>query len=341
MVGGVWFYWISMSFKYYGFENLAPLIVLGIALVFSLLFLVIGALKVPFIKAIALLGVSYIHPFGFDWFKPELIFVNSYFGVEKWQFAIILATIALYIHLKKRSFFIMLPLLLAFYIPKEIQEPELKIKLAHTQLTQGYKWSKANIPKTIESNFKKIDNAIKDGYDLIVLPESAFPLFLVHGDEVSNELLEKSKKIDIVTGALQVKNGELYNSSFHFDGKKIDIADKVVLVPFGERNPLPKFISDIINDLFFDGAKDYDGAKEPTDFEIKGIKFRNAICYEATSEKIYDKGVKYIVAISNNAWFYPSIEPTLQKILMKYYAKKYGVTIFHSANFSESFIVTP
>jgi len=39
-----------------------------------------------------------------------------------------------------------------------------------------------------------------------------------------------------------------------------------------------------------------------------------------------------MIAMSNNAWFYGSIQPTLQKFLLKYYSKKYNTYIFHSFN---------
>ena len=43
-----------------------------------------------------------------------------------------------------------------------------------------------------------------------------------------------------------------------------------------------------------------------------------------------------MIMISNNAWFTPSIEPTLQHLLFKILLKKYSVTIFHVVNGSEN-----
>ena len=80
-------------------------------------------------------------------------------------------------------------------------------------------------------------------------------------------------------------------------------------------------------------------ANKPTDFIIKGVKFRNAICYEATCSEIYEGDVNFVIATSNNAWFSPSIEPTIQKLLMRYYARKNSVTIYHSANWRGTGIV--
>ncbi|MDU9800000.1 apolipoprotein N-acyltransferase, partial [Helicobacter pylori] len=47
------------------------------------------------------------------------------------------------------------------------------------------------------------------------------------------------------------------------------------------------------------------------------------------------------IVMSNNAWFSPSIEPTLQRTLLKYYARRYGKIILHSTNFSTSYILNP
>ncbi|MDQ7046334.1 MAG: hypothetical protein Q9M39_01410 [Sulfurovum sp.] len=64
------------------------------------------------LKALGLLSLSYIHPFGFDWLKPELIFVESYLGIEKWQFAIVLFSIIM--TLWKKQFFYLLLVVFAY-----------------------------------------------------------------------------------------------------------------------------------------------------------------------------------------------------------------------------------
>ena len=114
----------------------------------------------------------------------------------------------------------------------------------------------------------------------------------------------------------------------------------MVLVPFGEYVPLPDFLKKWVNKTFFDGSADFVTATKPTDFVIKGISFRNAVCYEATCDEIYEGDPAYMIAISNNGWFYPSIEPTLQKLLMKFYAKKHNTIIYHSANMGGAGIVS-
>ena len=46
-----------------------------------------------------------------------------------------------------------------------------------------------------------------------------------------------------------------------------------------------------------------------------------------------------MILISNNGWVVPSIEPIEQKILLQYYSKKYGTTIYHAVNMSPSYII--
>ncbi len=333
-IGVFWFYWIGFSFRYYGMPYLIPFMIIFTAFVYGFLFWFIGAFKEPFIRALLILTASFVHPLGFNWFIPEAILTNGFIGVSKWQFAIFLFSIALFIKIKNRyriiSFLILL--LAADWQTKEVREPNLKIKLSSPSLAQNIKWDPKYLPSIVRKNISQIEEAIREKYDIIILSESIFPLYLDRDKNLMNLLKKLSKKITIVTGALSYKNDKVYNSTYYFVNGKVTIADKVFLVPFGEEVPLPKFMAKYVNKIFFDGASDYSTAKKPTDIKIKGYTFRNAICYEATKEEMYENAPPYIIATSNNAWFTPSIEPVLQKIILKYLAKKYGKIIYHSAN---------
>lgn len=63
------------------------------------------------------------------------------------------------------------------------------------------------------------------------------------------------------------------------------------LVPFGE-NTSSKFIKEPINN-FFNGAMDFSKANNYSDYDINGVKIRNAICYEATRSETYEKSPNY------------------------------------------------
>jgi apolipoprotein N-acyltransferase len=206
-------------------------------------------------------------------------------------------------------------------------------------MPQELKWRSSMRSRTVENNLASIREAIDENYNLVILPESVFPLFLNYHPVIEEELRKLSEKIAIITGALYEENGNNYNVSYFFHKGEMQIAKKMILVPFGEYIPLPKFIRSWVNDAFFGGSSDYVAAKQPTDFDINGVLFRSAVCYEATREELYEDNPKYVAAMSNNAWFQPSIEPTLQKLLMHYYARRHGTIIYHSANMGGSGVI--
>ena len=305
-IGIFWFWWVSISLIYYQLAYLIPIIVLVFAFGYGIIFYLTAIINNIFIRVILVYCLTFIEPFGFNWFKIDLPLINTYFNTYE----------------------------------SKIQKPPLEIYMPQYNLNQDKKWNQKYTNEIVNTNIKNIDFAIKNNYDLVILPETAFPMILNKQKNLLNTLKEKSKYITIVTGALSLKNNQYLNSTFMFKDSKITIANKVVLVPFGEKIPLPKIFVDLINEYFFNGASDYTNASKPSDFNVKGTSFRNAICYEATTNTIYKNITSpYIIASSNNAWFTPSIEPTLQKLLLRYYAKKYKLYIYHSSNMSSSMIV--
>ena len=333
-IGLFWFYWIGYSFKYNGVGYLTPFITLGFALIYTLFFGVIALTNRVIVRALIIFALSFFEPMDFNWLQIELLFVDSYMGIFKYQLFLILLSLSLLKYIKKP--FTFAPLILMLFaldfnspIPKEAP---LKIKLINTNIKQEDKWLLKTQKPQIAQNIAQIKSAVKEGFELVVLPESTFPIYLNKNYALLKTLKDLSFDISIVAGTLLREDNKNYNVSYFFQNGEVQIAKKMVLVPFGEYIPLPKFAQKIINDIFFNGEADFSNATKPTDFIIKGIKFRNAICYEATCQEIYDGDVNFVIAISNNAWFAPSIEPTLQKLLMRYYARKNSTTIYHSAN---------
>ncbi len=351
-IGIFLFYWIGLSFRYYNLTWLIPFIILFIGFGYGIIFWFLNKIFNFFKFSIfhfqlsiylwllcLSFGFDYIRPFTFDWLKPEVILVNSFFGITKTAFFLFLLGI---LFLKNKKFlaliFFILSIILKICQTPHIKMPDLKIFLASTDIPQNKKWKNSYIPVEIDNNFKIINNAIKEKYNAIALPESAFPLFLNIYPDIMDKLKNLSHNITIITGGLHYKNKKFFNSTYIFENGKITILDKHILVPFGEYIPLPFFQKEI-NKIFFGGASDYKTSSDFGIFKIKQYKFINAICYEATVEKLYELKPKYIIALSNDAWFKPSIEPVLQKMLIKLYAYKYKKTVFHSINGYKSYII--
>ena len=339
--GLLWFYWIGFSFRYYDMLFALPLMALFLALSYGIIFWFLGFFT-PVIRAVLLLSLSYLHPLNFNWFIPELSLLDSFFGSEKWQFFLLLLSLSLFLQVKVRWRYLFLFIMIAainFSHPTPLPLPKQRIYLSALTTPQNLKWQETYKLKSIATNLNIIYDAISKKYDIVVLSESAFALFLNKDEGLMQKLLTLSKEITIVTGALYFDGKSSFNSTYYFIDGNFSVANKVVLVPFGEEIPLPKFLSRLINDIVYDGADDYIAASHPSDINIHGEVFRNAICYEATREELFEGDPKFMIAISNNAWFTPSIEPTLQKLLLRYYSREHHTVIFHSAVMGENAVI--
>ncbi|MCF6172611.1 MAG: apolipoprotein N-acyltransferase [Campylobacteraceae bacterium] len=342
-IGIFWFYWISLSFRYYDLAYLIPVIILGIALIYGLIFRFIAIFDNIYLKTILLFCLSFFAPFGFNWLKLELTLTNTYFGTNTVLYALFLFAIILLIKFSKwYKILAIFIFAVCLYQPmQKTTQTKLNIKITNLNINQSDKWNPKFETTLVKQNFTLIKDAIDKKFDLIILPESAFPQYLnLHIDE-TDRLKKLSLKIGIITGGLTYENDKIYNSAYFFNKGKMQIGHKIVLVPFGEEIPLPNFIKTYINKIFFDSAKDYSKAKKPTDFVTKGTKFRSAICFEATTRELFENSPKRMIAISNNAWFKPSIEPVLQHLLLKLFATRNNTTIYHSANGGISGIIYP
>jgi len=360
-IGIFWLWWLGVSFKYYNMPYLEPVAIFAIGLFWGIVFAILEKiasffanfiekktkvikydLTIELFRGLALLILPFIAPFGFDWLKPQLIFIDSIFGVKYWQYALIILTLAVIANTKRYLFLILLIFAIDFKKPFVYPPSYLKdIELVSTNESVKEKWKVQNQIKYTNMVLNKIDKAIKKGKKLIILPESVLPYFLNLSPTI-NALKSRSKDATIVVGALYYKSKDNYrNSAFVFKNGNYIVANKVVLVPFGEANPLPNFMSKIVNKIFFDGAVDYKADSNYTYIDALDKKYKIAICYEGTHPKTFEDKPKYLIVISNDGWFVPSIEPTLQKLLLKYYAKLYKTTIYHSINDAKSYIVAP
>jgi len=361
-IGVFWFWWLAVSFYYYGNGWAIPLIIIIVALIYGTLFFVYAKLSFIIsqifkkhqenveiiIKTMFLFFSSYIHPFGFNWFKPELILVHTVFGVDKIHFGLFLFSILLFnLIIRGINLPYSIPVIFIFLsisLPHHkiyFKDPEGEILLNPTSVDVRDKWSIEYIDTQVKETLVAIDRAIALKKRAIVLPESVLPFFLNESQIMIEELKNRSMKIDIILGSLYHNKNENRNSIYYFHKGKFKVGDKIVLVPFGEENPLPNWLSGWVNIIFFDGAPDYTPAKRPTDFNINGKSYRGAICYEGTSDKIYENIPERLIVISNNGWFYPSIEPTLQKILFEYYVRVHKVRVYHTANYLYSYVIVP
>ena len=350
-LGILWFYWVGFSFRFYEISYLIPFVWIALFGVYGALFYGLCYFKNPIYRITMLVLSSYIHPFGFNWFIIETIFVKSYFFPSKLTLFILLCGLTIFSILLRFKYYktsfvwLMLCCVMLPANPTTIPSSTvaLKIKTTRFDVPQNLRWKTHQMYDSIVQNFQAITKAKEEGYDLVILPETAFPLPLNLQPTLLEQLKEESQGIAILTGAIYQDfsqgNARFFNSAYLFQDGEMQVFHKQILVPFGEKIPLPDFIAKWINQIFFEGASDFNAPifKEPNFAWIKNQKFQIAICYEATRQEFYQNSPSNLIAMSNNAWFAPSIEPTLQKLLMLYFAKNHNTRIYHSSNASEDF----
>ena len=219
------------------------------------------------------------------------------------------------------------------------EDLNLNYKLVNTNINQDIKYIRENLIKNSNDLINEIKIAIKEKKELIVLPESAFAFDLQNSFDgyYENLLKELSNKITIITGAFSSKEDKIFNSTYIFKNENVYILNKYYLVPFGEEIP---FLKDVILKYFLKNIEEFSKDKKLNIYKLNNQTITNAICYEATKENLY-KNKNIIIAISNNAWFKNSSQYLLQNLLIKFYASKYGVNVYHSTNSKQTKLIKP
>jgi apolipoprotein N-acyltransferase len=148
-IGIFWFWWIGYSFVQYQLSYLIPIVLIVIGIIYGMLFYFIALFSNIYYKIGYIFLLSFVEPFGFNWFKIELPLINSYIGTSKIEFFIFILTIGLFVKYRKnykRLSYILFGLtILSLSIYKlssseVIKEPTLKIFKYNTKIAQENKW---------------------------------------------------------------------------------------------------------------------------------------------------------------------------------------------------------
>ena len=363
---------MNLSFRFTPAPYLMWVGIIGVAVGYGIVFyfLLFFNNKIWRILSLAIIGL--VPVLGFDWLVVESLFSFSILRVDKISFIFIMICVAISSNFLlqmresiknneceskkrnlKKAIFALIPLIFVIDFSHAEAEIPKGIFITEMNVNQNAKW--AELDRNIGMNFRLIDEAIARGDKVIILPETAFPLRLNQSgrEYLMERLLDLSHHITIITGGQRgeydfsnsdyIRATATYNTTFVFEKGQWNYADKIFLAPFGEYAPVPKIFAEMFKSIFgIDIVRGFDKSGGlQNDLETELFNFRAAICYEATTRKAFDGDPKIMVAISNSAWFAPSIEPVLQMMLMKYYARIHKTLIIQSANGSKSLIVTP
>ncbi len=226
-----------------------------------------------------------------------------------------------------------------------------KIKAAAIQgnMPSSEKWGSDGIYRAADIYETLSEEAIAEGAELIVWPESVFPTSVLNrvAYKCVTDLTEKHD-IELFYGALLYDYRTNYNAMFMAKDGAVDIEKayfKRHLVPFGEYVPLRPFIERVFPMLSEVSmlAEDTTAGEDSNVFTSDGGNVGALICFDtiydiAPIDSVRD-GAELIVIGTNDSWFFDSAAGYMHNAQAKIRAAELGRYVIRSANTGISSII--
>ena len=189
----------------------------------------------------------------------------------------------------------------------------LTVSLVQGNVAQDLKWRDEQLRTILETYLALVRSA---GGRLIILPETALPLFLDQAPAGYLEALAahaRGNRGDILFGVPERgPDGNYFNSVITLGASPPQAYRKSHLVPFGEFIPVRAVLGWIVGVLAIPLQDFARGADSQLPLEVAGQRVAADICYEdAFGEEIIRQlpAATLLVNVSNVAWFGRSIAP--------------------------------
>jgi apolipoprotein N-acyltransferase len=226
-----------------------------------------------------------------------------------------------------------------------VGEP-VTVTLLQGNIPQELKWREDRVPTTLKT-YSAL--AWTSSSRLIILPETALPLFL---DEVPPDYLvalaEHARRNggDILIGVPErLTGGEYFNSVVSFGTAATQTYRKSHLVPFGEFIPLRPVLEWLIVGILRIPLQDFSrGAETQRPLHVAGQSVAINICYEdAFGEEIIRQlpEATMLVNVSNVAWFGRSIAPRQHLQISQARALETGRYMLRATNTGVTGVIGP
>jgi len=183
----------------------------------------------------------------------------------------------------------------------------VSVALLQGNITQDLKWEHQTLHETFQ---RYLDMTLQTGAQLIILPETAFPLI---SSQLPADYLQRladharQNGGDILIGTIEYENGQYYNSMLSLGTSPAQYYRKTHLVPFGEFIPLKQVFGWIYENWLDIPLTDMSrGGFQQRPMQIAGQAVAINICYEDVfGEEIILQlpEANILVNTSNDAWY--------------------------------------
>ena len=204
-------------------------------------------------------------------------------------------------------------------------ETQLKVAMVQRNFPCVFKQQEE---RPIEVYERLLGNVAALGPDIVVLPESAMcefgPVDQQGAARFAEWVAKKTNGAALLAGGTRYEDGKTYNSAALYEGTddskrttaRIDVYDKVHLVPFGEFIPGDKWITALQKlapvGSCTPGELKTLGVGAATASVRQQVEAGVAICFEDTDSaqmrELAKKGARALFFITNDSWFSQSVE---------------------------------
>jgi len=221
----------------------------------------------------------------------------------------------------------------------------LDVSLLQGNVPQDMKWRADRVEATLEIYFTLIRNSASP---LIILPETALPLFLEQVPRAYLDALAAHARAnggDILVGVPErLPDGKYYNSLVSYGTAPTRTYRKSHLVPFGEFIPLRPVLGWIVGALAIPLQDFSRGAEDQRPLAVAGQRVAVNICYEdAFGEEIIRQlpEATLLVNVSNVAWFGRSLAPQQHLQISQARALETGRYLLRATNTGMTAVIAP
>lgn len=223
-------------------------------------------------------------------------------------------------------------------------QPDAKVRVSLLQpnIPQEEKWDPGQIGPITDKLLSLTNAAIKDGAELIVWPETAYPRLI----SSTQRQLPFSSQIPVVLGAVVREGAINRNSAVLLQNDQIlQRFDKIHLVPFGEYVPLQEWLP--FKKLVANVGDFKPGATDQALLEIpsKKLNLGPLICYEDTfnksSQRLASAGANLLVNLTNDAWYGVSSAQAQHAAMSAFQVYQTFLPIVRATNNGMTAMITP
>jgi len=194
---------------------------------------------------------------------------------------------------------------------------KIRVALIQANVSLADYWDPQLKPYLVDKHLILSREAVKQGPELIVWPETSFPQFIWDHRDLFEKVrsFAREYKVAVLLGAVTREGEAYFNSALLIDatGWMTQSYDKQHLVLFGEYIPFREqfpFLERLVP------IDDFTAGKASVLFALdEGRAFSSLICFEDTlpglARRAAQGGAGFLVNMTNDAWFGPSRQPRM------------------------------